>query len=98
MDDEIIHSWCFHNVEYFDSTPSAAIIILDKDLEGFLSLRSQHILQPVLHLLFLSPHEIWKHDMWLSIRAFDFDQDYNRWLQSSQIILKKKLMAKNGQN
>ena len=42
MDDEIIHSWCFHDVECFDSTPSAAIIILDKDLESFSSLRSQH--------------------------------------------------------
>ena len=42
MDDLIIHSWCFHDVEYFDSTPSAAIIILDKDLESFSSLRSQH--------------------------------------------------------
>ena len=41
MDDEIIHSWCFHDVECFDSTPSAAIIILDKDLESFSSLRSQ---------------------------------------------------------
>ena len=35
MDDEIIHSWCFYDVECFDSTPSAAIIILDKDLESF---------------------------------------------------------------
>ena len=42
MDDEIIHSWCFHDVECFDSTPSATIIILDKDLESFSSLRSQH--------------------------------------------------------
>ena len=42
MDDEIIHSWCLHDVEYFDSTPSAAIIILDKDLESFSSLKSQH--------------------------------------------------------
>ena len=42
MDDEIIHSWCFYDVECFDSTPSAAIIILDKDLESFSSLRSQH--------------------------------------------------------
>ena len=42
MDDEIIYSWCFHDVECFDSTPSAAIIILDKDLESFSSLRSQH--------------------------------------------------------
>ena len=42
MDDEIIHSWCFHDVECFDSTPSAAIIILDKDLQSFSSLRSQH--------------------------------------------------------
>ena len=41
MDDEIIHSWCFHDVECFYSTPSAAIIILDKDLESFSSLRSQ---------------------------------------------------------
>ena len=39
MDDEIIYSWCFHDVECFDSTPSAAIIILDKDLESFSSLR-----------------------------------------------------------
>ena len=42
MDDEIIYSWFFHDVEFFDSTPSAAIIILDKDLESFSSLRSQH--------------------------------------------------------
>ena len=42
MDDEIIHSWCFHDVKCFDSTPSAAIIILDKDLESFSSLISQH--------------------------------------------------------
>ena len=41
MDDEIIRSWCFHDVECFDSTPSPAIIILDKDLESFSSLRSQ---------------------------------------------------------
>ena len=41
MDDKIIHSWCFHDVECFDSTPSAAIIILDKYLESFSSLRSQ---------------------------------------------------------
>ena len=48
MDDEIIHSWCFHDVECFDSTPSAAIIILDKDLESFSSLRSQQ-----------TPYEMW---------------------------------------
>ena len=42
MDDEIIHSWCFHDVECFDSTPSVAIIILDKNLESFSSLKSQH--------------------------------------------------------
>ena len=42
MDDEIIYSWYFNDVEYFDSTPSAAIIILDKYLESFSSLRSQH--------------------------------------------------------
>ena len=42
MDDEIIHSWCFHDIEFFDSTPSAPIIILDKDLESFSSLKSQH--------------------------------------------------------
>ena len=47
MDDEIIHSWCFHDVECFDSTPSTmlnvlnAIIIFDKDLESFSSLKSQ---------------------------------------------------------
>ena len=41
MDDEIIYSWCFNDVECFDSTPSAAITILDKDLESFSSLRSQ---------------------------------------------------------
>ena len=40
MDDEIIHSWCFHDVECFDSTPSAVIIILEEDLESFSSLRS----------------------------------------------------------
>ena len=45
MDDEIIYSWCFHDVECFDSTPSAAIIILDKDLESFSSLRSQQYIQ-----------------------------------------------------
>ena len=41
MDFEIIYSWCFNYVECFDSTPSAAIIILDKDLESFSSLKSQ---------------------------------------------------------
>ena len=45
MDDEIIHSWCFHDVECFDSTPSAAIIILDKGLESFSSFRSQQRLE-----------------------------------------------------
>ena len=44
MDDEIIHSWCFHDVECFDSTPSTTIIILDKDLESFSSLISHQIL------------------------------------------------------
>ena len=43
MDDEIIYSWCFNDVECFDSTPSAAIIILDKALESFSSLRSLHM-------------------------------------------------------
>ena len=46
MDDEIIYSWCFHDVECFDSTPFAAIIILDKDLESFSSLRSQQDQDP----------------------------------------------------
>ena len=46
MDDEIIHSWCFHDVECFDSTPSTAIIILDKDLDSFSSLRSQQSAPP----------------------------------------------------
>ena len=50
MDDEIIYSWCFHDVECFDSTPSAAIIILDKDLESFSSFRSQHGHPNVLEL------------------------------------------------
>ena len=49
MDDEIIHSWCFHDVECFDSTPSAAIIILDKDLESFSSLRSKQTIPQVIH-------------------------------------------------
>ena len=51
MDDEIIHSWCFHDVECFDLTPSAAIIILDKDLESFSSLRSQHECDTCLGIL-----------------------------------------------
>ena len=41
MDDEIIYSWCFNVVECFDSTPSAAIIILVDNLERLWSLRSQ---------------------------------------------------------
>ena len=44
MDDEIIYSWWFNDFECFDSTPSAAIIILDEDLESFSSLRSKRIL------------------------------------------------------
>ena len=44
MDDEIIYSWCLNIVECFNSTPSAAIIILNEDLESFSSLRSQHML------------------------------------------------------
>ena len=51
MDDEIIHSWCFHDVECFDSTPSAAIIILDKDLESFLSLRSQQMVEMMVDVV-----------------------------------------------
>ena len=54
MDDEIIYSWCFHDVEYFDSTPSAAIIILDKDLESFSSLRSQQEIEEIL--IYLNPY------------------------------------------
>ena len=50
MDDEIIYSWCFNDVECFDSTPSAAIIILDKDLESFSSLKSQQLGPPILAL------------------------------------------------
>ena len=54
MDDEIIYSWCFNDVECFDSTPSAAIIILDKDLESFSSLRSQHYKPIILsYILFM---------------------------------------------
>ena len=41
MDDEIIYSWCFNSVECFDSTSSFAIIFLVKNLESFLSFRSQ---------------------------------------------------------
>ena len=41
IDDEIIYYWSFNSVECFDSTPSAAIIILDEYLESFSSLRSQ---------------------------------------------------------
>ena len=41
MDDEIIYSWCFNAVECFDSTPSAAIIILVDNLERLWTLRSQ---------------------------------------------------------
>ena len=41
IDNEIIYSWCFNYVEYFDSTPFARIIILVEDLERFLSLKSQ---------------------------------------------------------
>ena len=44
MNDEIIYSWCFNSIECFDSTPFAAIIILDEDLESFSSLRSQQYL------------------------------------------------------
>ena len=50
MDDEIIYSWCFNDVEYFDSTPSAAITILDKDLESFSSLRSLHKVRHGIHV------------------------------------------------
>ena len=42
MDDEIIYSWCLNFVEWFDSTSSAAIIVLVKNLESLSSLRSQH--------------------------------------------------------
>ena len=42
MDDEIIYSWSFYYVEYFDSTPSAAIIVLVENLKSFSSLRSQY--------------------------------------------------------
>ena len=46
MDDKIIYSWCFNSVEYFDSTPSAAIIVLVEELESFSSLRSQQDAPP----------------------------------------------------
>ena len=45
MDDEIIYSWCFNCVDCFDSTPSAAIIVLEKILESFSSIRSQQLTQ-----------------------------------------------------
>ena len=44
INDEIIYSWCFNSVECFDSTPSAAIIILYEDLESFSSLTSHQYL------------------------------------------------------
>ena len=50
MDDEIIYSWCFNDVECFDSTPSATTIILDKDLESFSSLKSQQLLAVIFAL------------------------------------------------
>ena len=56
MDVEIIYSWCFNDVECFDSTPSTAIIILDKDLESFSSLISQHMIVHTLDkIMFLEP-------------------------------------------
>ena len=48
MDDEIIYSWCFNSVEYFDSTSSAAIIVLVQNLESFSSLKSQHVFHAFL--------------------------------------------------
>ena len=60
VDDEIIYSWCFNSVEYFDSTPSAAIIILDEDLESFSSLRSQQVV--VVLFLFI---DIWYVDFFI---------------------------------
>ena len=42
MDDEIIYSWCFNSIKYFDLTSSVAIVILIKKLESLSSLRSQH--------------------------------------------------------
>ena len=51
MDDEIIYSLCFNSVECFDSTPSAAIIVLVENLESLLSLRSQQFLVEVLYLV-----------------------------------------------
>ena len=60
MDDEIIYSWCFNDVECFDSTPSAAIIILDKALESFSSLRSLQFLALFNYFNFPSYHAIHK--------------------------------------
>ena len=39
MNDDIIYSWCFNSVECFDSTPSAAIIVLVENLESLLTKR-----------------------------------------------------------
>ena len=41
MDDEIIYSWCFNSVEYFDSTSSVAVIVLVENSKSLSSLRSQ---------------------------------------------------------
>ena len=55
IDDEIIYSWCFNPVEYFDSTSSAIIIILDEILESFSSLRSQQWYQNQVMILISFP-------------------------------------------
>ena len=41
MDDKIISLWCFNFFKYFDSTSSAAIIVLAENLESLSSLISQ---------------------------------------------------------
>ena len=67
MDGEIIHSWCFHDVECFDSTPFAAIIILDKDLKSFFEPQilaviscalgaMEYMRTPIWNLLIISYH------------------------------------------
>ena len=61
MDDDIIYSWCFNDVECFDSTPSAALIILVKVLESFSSLISKQSRH-----LFISFNEVLDLDIiWL---------------------------------
>ena len=75
MDDEIIYSWCFNDVECFDSTPSVAIIILDKDLESFSSLSSQQKLGKMVD------YERYFHIVSTESRIIEIDLDFVKKLK-----------------